>query len=389
MVNLQEDLKLRIFEVVVLISLCIALTASSLAGGAGAEGSLKWRYLADSDYYSPPAVGPDGTIYFGSGNFLIALDADGQLKWKNKTGGLVSSPAIGPDGSIHAASTGLYCFNSNGTLRWTYSTGYYDFQTPAIGLNGTIYFPSENGNLYAFNPNGTIRWSYKIGYRPSSPAIDLNGTIYVCGNNSTYAINPDGTKKWSFVTGPAASPIIGSSKMIYIGSYLNGLYGLNQNGTLMWHNSTAKISSSPTVGPDGSIYVGSITGCIYAFTPDGKLKWCYPAKGAVRYPPTVGSDGVLYASADSDNYLYAINSNGSLRWQYQAGGIINSAPTLSPNGTLYVGSADKYLYAFNTSSRLANSSWPMFQHDAQHSGMAGWPPYIGISSNPSSKASKG
>jgi len=60
-----------------------------------------------------PATALDETIYVGSlDHYLYAINPDGTLKWKYKTGGAIHpSPTIGSDGTIYVGfvgSGGLY-----------------------------------------------------------------------------------------------------------------------------------------------------------------------------------------------------------------------------------------------------------------------------------------
>lgn len=71
---------------------------------------------------------------------------------------------------------------------------------------------------YTSDADGTIKWyiNFPDGIR-GTPAIDIDGTIYVGMNSGLYAINPDGTIKWSY---PAAgseysSPVISQDGIIY------------------------------------------------------------------------------------------------------------------------------------------------------------------------------
>ena len=73
-------------------------------------GRTKWSFTAQNHVESSPAIGSDGTIYFGSddGNFY-ALDSFGNLKWKFPVQNaeiVRSSPAIGADGTIYFGSEG-------------------------------------------------------------------------------------------------------------------------------------------------------------------------------------------------------------------------------------------------------------------------------------------
>jgi outer membrane protein assembly factor BamB len=245
---------------------------------------------------------------------LYALNPDGTKKWNYTTGSLIfSAPAIGNDGTLYFGSNdgNLYALNSNGILKWAYTTAGSIYSYPAIGSDGTIYFGSIDNKLYALNPNGTKKWSYTTGNNIySSPAIGSDGTIYIGSvDNKLYAINPDGTLEWSYTTGNNiySSPAIGSDGTIYIGSYDHKLYALNPDGTLKWSYTTGNnIYSSPAIGSDGTIYFGSVDNKLYALNPDGILKWSYTTEGFVISSPAIGSDETIYFGSN-DNKLYAVS----------------------------------------------------------------------------------
>jgi len=115
--------------------------------------------------------------------------------------------------------------------KWKFKTGGRVFSSPAIGLDGTIYVGSDDKHLYAINPDGTLKWRFKtesdIDY--SSPAIGSEGTVYVGSDDKhLYALNPDGTLKWKFKTGGKvhSSPAIGLDGTIYVGSDDKHLYAI-------------------------------------------------------------------------------------------------------------------------------------------------------------------
>ena len=62
--------------------------------------------------------------------------------------------------------TGLSPYNTsgnNGTLKWKFLTGGSVYSSPAIGVNGTIYVGSDDCYLYAINPDGTLKWKFQTG----------------------------------------------------------------------------------------------------------------------------------------------------------------------------------------------------------------------------------
>ena len=82
------------------------------------------------------------------------MEKTGDLIWKYTTGSWVaSSPAIGSDGTVYFGSydNNFYALNGQtGDLIWKYETGNWVTASPAIGNDGTLYIGSDDFNLYAF-----------------------------------------------------------------------------------------------------------------------------------------------------------------------------------------------------------------------------------------------
>jgi outer membrane protein assembly factor BamB len=174
------------------------------------EGSLKWSFPA-SDGESSPAVGADGTVYVGSSFVplcpychdiaaLFAINPDGSLKWfyLNPNYWVLSSPAIGVDGSIYFGDgLSLNALTPDGTLKWEVFTdqdqgfGGAVISSPAIGADGAVYVGANDNIIYAVNPDGSIKWKFAVAaYIESSPTIGADGTIYmnVDESNRLFAI---------------------------------------------------------------------------------------------------------------------------------------------------------------------------------------------------------
>ena len=116
----------------VAVLLCFAPCASMAQ-------NLKWRYATGVSSF--PVLGPDGTLYVGSGDgYIYAIVtvgnssvAAGSLKWRYATGGQVlSSPVLGPDGTLYVGSYDSYIYAivtvgissvAAGSLKWRYLTG--------------------------------------------------------------------------------------------------------------------------------------------------------------------------------------------------------------------------------------------------------------------------
>ncbi len=254
------------------------------------NGTLKWKYHAGGkDITSSPAIGDDGTIYFGDWyGWIHAVYPNGTMKWKYKTGNVITgSAAIGPDGIVYIGSHDdrVYAlYPNNGTVKWSFKTGSWVHGSPSIGSDGTIYIGSDDDNLYALHPdNGTEIWSCNIGGTWSSPVIDENGILYVgVFDQKFYAIYPNGTKKWMYEAPGriwlGASAAISADGIIYFGTtWFDGgekmFIALNPDGSEKWrYEDGGEFESSPAIGSDGTVYVVSTKfqttkdlGTLYAF----------------------------------------------------------------------------------------------------------------------------
>src|SRR3972149_157997 len=121
---------------------------------------LKWAFQTQGPVTSSPAIGEDGTIYFGSkDNKFYAITRDGKLKWAQKTADhIMSSPAIAPDGMIYFGSGDYYLFamKPEGKAVWSFGTRYLLDASPLIAPNGNICIGSEDAKFYVFRPDGQV-----------------------------------------------------------------------------------------------------------------------------------------------------------------------------------------------------------------------------------------
>jgi outer membrane protein assembly factor BamB len=394
--------------------------------GDMADPHFKWKYSTGGPiYYSSPAIGPDGTIYVGTGapfgDFsqtlaVLALHPDGALKWQYSTGTyyMMFTPAVA-NGVVYIQDTSgtLYALSAEeGSFLWKYPLATYSEvgqAAPAIGADGTIYVVGYA--VYAIRPNGSLKWQYYpqtplAATLRSSPAIGADGTIYVACNGhyidfSTeprregpilIALDPAGTLKWQYpfygMDWVFSSPAVADDGSIIVGTETASdigtsyVYTVWPDGRLKWTYPVTggrPIRSSPTVDVDGSIYIGTKAATsanveFLALNQDGTLKWSYTVEQVHATPddiycaPAIGADGTIYFGAES-GYLYALNRNGSLSWRFNTGAINWTSPAIAADGSLYIGSNDGILYALRSDSLgLADSPWPKFRHDNANTG---------------------
>lgn len=374
------------------------------------QGELLWTYEVPG-YLGSTALGDDGTIYFTvnyvSDTFivdsasLIALNADGSLKWrrteKYDTGTCngMWAESIGSDGTIYIGGKILYALSPEDSVLWVYEPEQYIYQI-LIGEDGTFYI-LDNRTLCAVTGEGQLLWkSPLLLWRLYG--VTSEGTVYAAetdktfSNNAVVAVNANGSLKWRYNRGTSSNcqyAAIGEDGSIYCSGF-----ALKPDGSMKWEYSGAY---EPSIGTDGTLYCGGYVDedkrSILAVDQSGNLVWEYKIPGKRNIsgftPPAIGADGTVYVGEfgisikigeESAGYaydlnLYAIDKSGNPLWECGAGGEIVGSPLIASNGTLYVWSkkseSNYTLHAIKTESMgLAESAWPRAGHDNQNTGCA-------------------
>ena len=167
------------------------------------DGRLRWRYRTRGDNDGSPAIGDDGTLYFGSDDrHIYALTRDGALRWSADLEGYVRAPvAVHADGSVIAGVFGprpriVSLDAATGELRWFFpvtvsDSGERGVQSgPLVDREGAIYVGAHDDYLYALAPTGELRWAFGAsGDVDSNPVLGRDGVLYVGSNDRhLYAI---------------------------------------------------------------------------------------------------------------------------------------------------------------------------------------------------------
>ncbi len=417
MSSLIDDIACRLRQsLFALGAWAIVASLGATVGWAQADGAFRWAYLMDRTSMLPlveasPAIGSDGTVYVGAvfgtnpeSGAVVAITPIGDLGAKEKWRFLVpdrieASPLIGPDGTIYIGCFDgkLYALDQNtGALKWSYDTNLqsaqptYIHSTASLSRDGsTIYVgvgtfsldssAASPGGVFALSTTGQLQWTRWFGdVVESSPVVAPDNTIYVGSwDHNVYALSPEGTIKWSHaldgqIWGSAA---IAGDGTIYVGSISNEFVALTPDNQLKWQVAMTTVGSA-ALGADGTVYVGSWgDSSLYALDPtNGSIKWRSAGQPALGSTPAVRSDGTILFGGE-DAVLRAYNrTDGRVLWGYTipTGGRLLSSTAVAPTADhgIYIGCADGRLYAFhgNGSGLSTYSPWPMFQHDAVHSG---------------------
>ena len=197
-------------------------------------GDQLWVYNTGSSVpvEGSPAVGQDGTIYVVAPGTLSAVTNGGSNKWNFPldiaSHGGYSSPAVASDGTVYVSSGKLYAIKPNGSQKWAYQAD-SENGSPGIGLDQTVYIHGYH-LLHAVSSAGTLLWTNRIGgtYIYGSPSLASGRSIYAPNPETgiLYALDPPGTTKWMASGIFGESPAIGVNGTVYLTS--GGLYAFPQ-----------------------------------------------------------------------------------------------------------------------------------------------------------------
>lgn len=227
-----------------------------------------------------------------------------------------------------------------------------------------------NGSV-AIN-NGKIKWQTQIDHTPisASPAIDVNGTIYVATEGGTLAaLEPTkGGINWSVCScdtpGSGAALTCPSGTPSSLGMLISSpaVYAFN-TVTYIFIGSAGGAGS-----PGGAVYMfqdnGTTRTCAARFQPKDSNNVAIPSS-FVSSPAfttnaiTLAVSGVFIGAAvdvtqsgatRTVGKMYALNTDGSLIWQFPkvgAGeiGAVTSSPALGEANAIYFTATDGNLYA--------------------------------------------
>ena len=292
-----------------------------LVGAAGAfaqtGGEIIWSVdLAYTPATAAPRVAPSGNIYIHSDD-LYAISPTGQILWR-KNSADPKAVDVGPDGTVYSGSGGtIFAYTPAGQLLWSFTEppgGQGLMAGPTVGADGNIYAVTDGGGLGALSltPGGQLIWN-QPGY------VNFAGT-----GLTPVPLTP--TRLYF-----AEDVVPGCTE------FSEGLNALDLDGNLLWCVSFSGISR-PIASPNGDALVHDF-GVLYDYNPDGSRDWAFtfPFPSGTLIGPSVAPDGTIYIFHSYTN-LWSLTAAGQKRWEVDgvAGSNFPVAPTVSPDGSVIV-----------------------------------------------------
>ena len=165
------------------------------------SGSLVWAALGEgtpNDAQTAVDVGSDGSVYvgtlaYGLGRHLTALNSDGTIRWQYFDSGIASAPAVSPLNTLVlysaydvGAPSHVNALSTTGQLLWTESLpaengGFVRaMSTPRFSPDGATAYVGMDVNDYATDPY-TYLYAFETASAPATDTVTITAAQYMTG----------------------------------------------------------------------------------------------------------------------------------------------------------------------------------------------------------------
>ncbi|HZV36533.1 MAG TPA: PQQ-binding-like beta-propeller repeat protein [Verrucomicrobiae bacterium] len=361
----------------------VALNVALLAFAAVAQNPIRlWDYPLpmNNGQMIPraPAIGAEGTVYFGWGSQMLAVNTNGTLQWSYDTGmEEVTCPALAPDGTINFCAQSAsyypvypYTRYTNYALTPSGSVAYQGSGSGllqmAIGKHGEAY---QGGNSVS-TPLGIFSLFNYGG--ASNLAVDKDGRTYFGGSDGNFYCVGYSDRSGNFLPFwydyfdmSFGQPVLGDGMVFFTAA--NGssfLYGLPTRSGGSSFTADCAATASPVVDQNNSVYIGENDGTFSCFpTRFGISGWSFATSNSIIFAAALGANGYAYFGSGSN--LFAVDTNGVEQWQFSLPDQVASSPIISGNGVLYIGT-ESTLTALQIFTGPAGGRWPMWGCDLRN-----------------------
>ena len=341
----------------------ITLTPTPTPTPTPVPGDIVWQSEAPDAYYiNQPAIGPDGTIYFGAPNNvtgiprLFAIGQDGIEKWRHDNEiagfGVPTTPAISDDGAVYFGhlSSWITALNSDGTLRWQYDASRVN--GVSVDESGNVYATSDNKMINKIGPDGSKKWQVQDPLTFGSTPITVSGDedVYLSfdwlGYPGFYRLRGnDGSPVWQsrppINTSGAFDLTYDQKTDQFYAAAIGYVISINRSDGVTGSQSFAFGASAITkvaifednlvVGVDFSVQNPASGQAVIALNKAEESKiWTFQVDSRINGQIAVGAAGNLYF-ATRNGKVYSLDKDGKERWVFDLGAPTELYPVLGEN----------------------------------------------------------
>jgi outer membrane protein assembly factor BamB len=290
-------------------------------------------------HVAAPTEQPNWMLTGTDDGALVAIDLDAvEVVWRYRTSGLIRTPAVIGDGVVHVANSrdqiltvdlrgGEWVWEYDGEFQkdfTVYGRAGLAYAPPGVGAetldSGTLYTGFADGKVIALDAvSGAPRWLDSLapveGERlfvdvDTTPVLAPERGELLVANQAAgvFALAlADGGRRWNTKIRAVGSLVPAPGGLVVAASSLEGLFGLEQDGRVRWHEQLDPGSLATPLIVGSTVFVAhSDAGLLAYASADGELLARMfngsGSSGQPSYDPVLGR---VYASSDRGQ-LYAL-----------------------------------------------------------------------------------
>lgn len=281
---------------------------------------------------------PDWMITGTDDGALVAIDLERrEVVWRYRTSGLIRTPAIIGEGVVHFANSrdqiltvdlrgGEWVWELDGEFQkdfTVYGRAGLGYAAPGqvYGQDGgVLYTGFSDGKVAAIDAvSGSVKWIESLApVEGQTLFVDVDTTPIVVPDRGELLVAnqasgvhalalEDGGRRWNTAIRAVGSLAVAPGGVVLAASSLEGLFGLEQDGRVRWHQQLDPGALATPLVVGGTVFVAhSDSGLMAYASADGELLGRFfngsGSSGQPSFDPVLGR---VYASSDRGQ-LYAL-----------------------------------------------------------------------------------
>jgi outer membrane protein assembly factor BamB len=282
------------------------------------EGRERWATAVGKDALTP-VITHDGTVIVGSSTDTRAFNLDGSPRWVAASK-LSLGLAVASDDRLYGISSNhstLIALEANGSLRWTTPLTSLASSAPVMSAAGLIVVGTDD-HIEVHRADGTLERNLSA---PGAKWLAFNSSDELLSDSTDgrlRAFTTDGTLRWQYTLADANTPIlVGANDTLYVGtadssSSARRLIALDATGHLLWTQTTGGTAVPSAIGADGTVYLTSSDRQLLALkATDGTAAWHLTFPSAPSSALMTSTGDLVFATEDGKLNAVATSSSGA------------------------------------------------------------------------------
>jgi|GEM_PF-5157790 len=297
---------------------------------------LLWKKVIGRAEIYMPAISKLNIIYASCDHRgFYAFSTKGKYLWKYDCCAVDSPPAVGPNGYVYFWSDDgtAHCFSPRGKPVWTFHSGQASWScAPQFTSPGNVLFGTSKGAVYCLNNYGRKVWKLVV----NSNQNDFDAVSVICDQKHIYlasrtklsAFSENGQVQWvrTIKSQIKSGPVLRAKSMICIATSSHVVQCYDSNGSLLWSKSFSGACAIAARPQDRELYIMVENEGLYSVSNTFHIQWCVHVPLTRSSQPNGQSNTIIppYAAPNDDIYcllkpklLGKVSFSGKLLWIYK------------------------------------------------------------------------